>query len=362
MGNIFIISFACAIFASQSCHAMDIFKEITTVENPKSVAFIDDVRVVIGGEKCVIETLFNPDSVQIIDKSPTFHMAINKNKTRFAVSSENQLAIYGFNGKKIWSQKQPLSEYATLAFDAISPVLFAYVPGRLTTYNYGKKNLESRPIPSYFECPSAPISCHPIQQKIMYPSSENTYSTIRCTKQYTIKLGCTTHEPIISATYNPEGDRIAIIYDQKGFSIYNPITNFRYNIPITKYPKKVVATAFHPHHPIIAVLFDDNALQYWNYQTMELLAARLHSKKKSDWFELLHLTTEHLSFSPDGKKLIVAFKNKCVVFHVPCRTFILIIYWLFKKHLPVEFIRPLIDLCFRVCKFHTYNLAELIKI
>jgi WD40 repeat protein len=341
---------------------MDIFKEITTVKNPTSVAFIDDFRVVIGGDKCVIETLFNPDSVQIIDKSPIFHIAMNKNQTRFAVSSEKKLAVYGFNGKQLWLQHTPLSSHATLEFDAISPILFAYVPGRLTTYNYVEKTVETHAIPSYFEYPSAPISCHPTQQKILYPSSENTFSTIHCARQYTIKLGCTTHEPIVSGTYNSDGDRINVIYDQQGFSIYNPITNFRYNIPITKYPKKVIAAAFHPHYLIIAVLFDNNALQYWNYKTMELLADRLHSQKKCDWFDDLYPTTERLSFSPDGKKLIVAFKNKCTIFHVPCRTFILIIYWLFKKHqLPVELIRPLIDLCFRTCQFHNYNLAELIK-
>lgn len=361
MGYIFIIALAC-ICVLPSCNAMDIFKEITTVENPTSVAFIDDVRVVIGGDKCVIETLFNFDSVQIIDKSPIFHIAINKNHTRFAISSTKKLGIYGFTGKKIWSQKQPLSEHATLDFDALSPILFAYIPGRLTTYKYVEKTLESRPIPSYFECPSAPISCHPTKQKILYPSSENTFSTIHCTKQYTIKLGCTTHEPIISGTYNSDGDRINIIYDQQGFSICNPITNFRYNIPLTKYPKKVISTAFHPHRPIIAVLFDDNALQYWNYKTMELLAARLYSQKKCDWFDAYYPTTERLSFCPDGKKLIVAFKKKCTIFHVPSRTFILLIYWLFKKHLlPVELIRPLIELCLRISRFHTYNLAELIK-
>lgn len=355
MRYIFTIFFACSFFGL--CHAADIITEIIAVKKPTSVIFIDNVRYVVAGDGCIFVDLIKREN-RILDTTQTYHVALNKNQTRFATSSKKKLAIHSaFTGEEIWRTK-PIFPNSTLAFSSIDPILFAYSPGSLTAYKYLEKKIDFQHIPSLVELPTALIACHPTEKKLLYPSSETTLSTIDFDDCFTIKLMCTTKEALLFGTYSPDGNYIAINNDHK-CCLYQPDMHFCYPIPDRMYRAKTISLAFHPYRPILAILLDNNALKYINYKTKELIAIRMRSPNAKDWIKNLH-PTERLSFSPKDR-LMIALKDKCLIMHVP-KNNILAIYHMLKTHkiLPdlIKFIFHKIAFLF---KFHHINFIELMK-
>ncbi|HLC07273.1 MAG TPA: WD40 repeat domain-containing protein [Candidatus Babeliales bacterium] len=340
------------------CSAMDCLAEITYIPNPTCVAFLDDYRVVIGGDRCITLNLINAKTRQL-DPTQIFHITLSNDGTRFALSSRKKLAIFStFTEKQRWKQK-PLTEGSAIVFSPTGSSLFAYFPGKLTSYNWFDKELETHGVQSFTQFPTVLISCHPTEKKLLYPSSANTLSTIDPDNDYAIEKVCTTKDPVIAGTYGPDGNIIAVNNHYRGCCLYNPKTKYCCNLLLNIY-ENIVGIAFHKSRPILVVLIDNNAIQYWNYRTNALIATRTGTTDPQDWIDYPYLT-QRLAFSPNGEKLIVALKNKCLVLQVP-KNNIIMLYRLLKHHgiLP-EIIKLILYKLALFFKFHQINFAELIK-
>lgn len=348
----------CVLISSLLCQGADITKKITAVKNPTSIIALDYAHCVIAGDRCVVFNFLDPEKSKVLDKTETYHIAINGDQARFAISSKKKLAVYSaFTCKKLW-QIKPIFPNSTLAFSSVSPILFAYSPGQLTSYNYVNQTLEYHNIPSQVEFPVSSISHHPTQNKLLYPSSENTLSTIDFDKNHNITLAYTQKKPVISGTYSPDGNWIAINNDFHSYSIYEPDTHFCYCTPPRSFMAKIIAFAFHPHRPILAILFDNNTLRYINYKTKELIGIRMHSTKIRKWVNDFALK-QRLSFMFDGKKLMIAFKHKCLVLSVPQNNLALIYYALKHNNLIHDIIYLIFGKFARSLNLHSINLIQL---
>jgi hypothetical protein len=129
--NYLYITIFVHLFITSLCPAMDCLMEISTIDNPVSVSFLDDYHVVIGGDGCIIFDLTNKKKrIKRIDKEKikTFHIISNNDHTRFAYSSEKNLAIYSaFTGKRLW-KTEPIDAESSIVFSSIDATLFAYRP------------------------------------------------------------------------------------------------------------------------------------------------------------------------------------------------------------------------------------------
>lgn len=343
---------------SSVCLAMDCITELTYVQKPTSVAFLDDYRIVMGGEKCITFNLINA-KIKLIDPTETFHITVSNNTTKFALASKKQLAIFStFTEKKRWKQK-PLREGSSIAFSQNDLSLFAYCPGKLTVYNCCNKKIETHGIQSSTEFQTTLISCHPSEKKLLYPSSDNTLSTINL-ENYSTQSVYTTKDRIIAGIYSPNGNIIAVNNHYKGCCLYNPQTNHSYNL-LTSIYENIVAASFHKSRPLFAILLDNNTVQYWSYGTNNaLIASRIYTTHSSDHIAYPHLT-ERLAFSPNGEKLLVALKNKCLLLEVP-KNNIAFFYFVLKQYVIVpEIIKLILHKLALSFKFHQIDFAELIK-
>lgn len=356
----YAIAHICVLMMPWLCQGMQFSKKITLVEKPTSVIALDYIHCVIAGSGCIMVNLINSQENRILDITKTYHVALNNDQTRFAISSKKKLAVYSaFTGKKLW-QTKPIFPNSTLAFSPRESVLFAYSPGYLTSYNYVNKTSETHNILSLVEFSSSPISCHPTENKLLYPSTQDTLSTIDLEKKYEIKLVHAPKKSIIYGTYSPDGNCIAINNDFHSYSIYEPGIHFCYCMPARSFMAKIVAFAFHPHRPILAILFDNNSLRYINYKTKELIGIRMHSIRIRKWINE-QIPNQRLSFLFDGKRLMMALKDKCIILRVPENNLLLIYYTLKRHNLFSDIIRLILDKFARSLGLYSVSLIQLSK-
>jgi WD40 repeat protein len=343
-----------------SCLGMNCFKEITLVNNPVSVAYLDDHRLVIAGDRCVLINFIN-DEVRKLNNEKIFHLALNKNRTRFALLNEKQLVVYSaFNLKKIKSTKE-VSPLSSIIFSPNRNIIFAYFPGKLTLFNYVTKLLQNCGIQSFIQNTTTQISCHPTKNILLYSRTENILSSMH----FTLDHKCTIEDiynakedVLLGGMYSPDGNFIFINNFHNGCYIYDPLTKFSYKL-FKSIRDNPIAVDFHPYRPILAMLIDNSDIQYWNYKIKDLIG-RVQTIKNTSRITYSN-TIGRVAFSPNGNKLAIALNDKCIILNVPQNNFF-IVYWLFKYYgIPRELISFMIQKYIETCGLQDSNLIEFVK-
>lgn len=85
--------------------AMDSVIKFTDIKNPVSIAYLDNNRLAVAGDGCIIFN-FIDNKGKRINKHKIFNVTVNKDHTRFALLGEKNLTVYSaLTGKKLAKKK-----------------------------------------------------------------------------------------------------------------------------------------------------------------------------------------------------------------------------------------------------------------
>jgi len=249
-----------------------------------------------------------------------------------------------------------VNAHSSIIFSPKDPIVFAYFPGKLTSYNYVTKSLKTCDVTSNITFLTTQVSCHPIENRLLYASSINTLSCIQYNNNYRTDPVYTTKEDcIVFGTYSPDKNSIFINHYCGGCCMYDQSTKL-YSTLLKNLCDNTVAVDFHPYRPILAMLIDTGEVQYWNYKTKEIVA-HIHTNNNNALITYPNVT-QRLTFSPNGEKLAIALTDKCLVLNV-LQSNLVIIYWLFKHYkIPRELIKHILQKYILTSESYNPNLAE----
>lgn len=326
--NIKHIFIFCSLLTSTLFHTVFGMKtknnyEIITPENkPTSVAFMQNNTIII--------TELNSFSVHNYTTKKTFSkeietgiihdIATNNKKNKFALSTTGALIVYNSKTKHPeWksnidniSTTKPIS----IAFNSQDDdEIISLVPAfNILQLSNGLKNkFIDTNITN--ETTNISLCCNPKKPIVAHPSSEQkltiiNYETLTHTKS-------PKYYSIVGASYSPDGQRLAIMNrDDLGSSLFIEINDFTEDNTYKHDSNKLyISMAFHPNNQALALLTHDNKIYYLNYHTGDFI--KNFKAIDQDPLELHHSLEKRLSFSPDGRQLLVALKNKCLILPVP---------------------------------------------
>ena len=174
------------LITASSCHAM----ELTTITKPKAIGFIDNNRVVVGGENgCAI---FNSASKALLKKiTPSNIHQLVTNKDIIAVTGTNKAKkkprpkLTVFDTEKVeksWSEETKCyhSQLACSSIDNnlfVSSSSFTQAGYNLIEYDYIKH--ETTHAREEFHIPyidNGKIVCHPTQNILLYSDGTNLFT------------------------------------------------------------------------------------------------------------------------------------------------------------------------------------------
>lgn len=359
--NFFITAYI--LITASSCHAM----ELTTITKPKAIAFIDNNRVVVGGENgCGI---FDTKSKALLKKiTPSNLYQLVTNKDIIAVIGENKakkkprtkLTVFDTEkGEKSWSEG--IKFYHTqLACSSVNNNLFVSSSSftqagyNLIEYDYIKHETDDTEEAFHIRyIDDGKIVCHPTQNILLYSDRENLFTISsrvsdarhNYNKYYyepnplqRIDFNAGHNDRIEVGMFSPDGSKI-IFSRNKEYCIYDVTNESAYEISFFQQP--FVAAAFHPNCPLLALLTKDNSVLFWNYSTRKDIAKTYPLTKNSRKEKNRDRFAPRLAFSPDGTQLAVALADNWTVINTPAfkKNFAAIFYALLNNNLPKELIK-----------------------
>jgi|GEM_PF-7128118 len=323
-----------------------------TITKPEWIGFMNNNTIVVGGKDgCKI---FDSKSQKILHQltSKTItHLVVN-NKMIVCVGDKRLLF---FNAKaEIIHPQRDIWQNTNLALSPIDDTLFFYHQARLGLYDsltgqriFWKKEIPNRdPVPYSTSATACPlIACHPTKNIILYPSNKQTLLMVQPGSNPLVSMNLNTNTKLCGGgEYSADGSAIAF-NDQsqdKYFIYYLPNKNeLAYELAADN--KKYISVAFHPNKSLLALLSQDNIIQYWDYVS-RILIATTHPLT-SNIGNSINSQTKRLTFSPDGTKLAIVLRHIWRVVEVPEHyNNIVAIPWYLQKiyNLPKELIQIII--------------------
>jgi WD40 repeat protein len=211
-----------------------------------------------------------------------------------------------------------------LPFNEGSFKIYTETKKELILYNYKTKNILSTSINKNLY--PSPICLHPTKKQICsqsddtiylydYDPEENNYKRTAPLK----KCDEIDHPSI---KYSPNGSLIAL-GDENNIEIINIL--FNYNIPSITYTVKNTednfyhTIQFHPNNAILAAVLTTQSdfikLHYLESNKEHIFAESRLSIPNNSYYE--RQRNEAISFSPNGKYIMIQFNNQCVILSVP---------------------------------------------
>jgi WD40 repeat protein len=340
------------LLIAASCHAM----ELTAITNPRSIAFVDNKTVVVGGKNgCGVFDSASQKLIHTLTPSDIYSLAANKDIV--AVLGVNQtkdkprskLTVFNTEtGKKKWSEAHytttncAYNNFCTsdnIVLSQIDTTLFVSTGGAIITYDYIKqqKNYTEKAFSLSCRNSNRDITCHPTKNILLYSDLHMLYTIQippKAQEKYLYPLqqirihNSYARTKAISGPYSPDGSKIVFSYNKK-YCLYDVINGIAYEISI--HQQRYVAAAFHPNCPILALLSKDNSVLFWNYLTRKDLAKTYPKDicKKENRVPF----AKRLAFCPSGTQLAVALTDNWMVINTPGfnKNFAAIFYVLHKE-------------------------------
>lgn len=318
---------------------------VTSVASPTFIAFLQDNTLAIAGKNnfSIIDLKTKSTLIEQQSTATILDIAINYKKTKIALSTSkrDKYIIYNTQTKQLESlpinpQDQNCDDHLThapITFNSENDNEVILYTFRNNMFHFSSPELyhtrpaiqeENKPYNDYIV--NAPIICHPNELKIIYPISRNEIG------EYTkTHLAFCPHSPgnnLIGYEYSPNGNHLIFIkrnygWGNRGTYRRKKETNYfdeqsNYIVDTDKSVQRkahYISVSFHPNNITIALLAHNNTLEYWNYETKQLI--KTIKLNLLDELEETNKLEKRLSFSPDGMKILVALKNKCFVLPVP---------------------------------------------
>jgi WD40 repeat protein len=318
--NILATIYLCIV--ALSCHAMEKatiphanFRQLTIPTNPRQALYLTNNRVAISGEKgCSIIDPTTDTLIKQISYISYPHIALHPNATKIALAYPEKVTIYNAQtGEQEWNIKNPLLS-TTIISSIFSPledsILINYPHNTTCHTRYNHKYLffaaehhhPNRPIIAFH--PTKSLMCiadNPGDMTIIYQKTCNIESRL---------FSNASHE---FCEYSPNGSLIAL-GNKKSMYILDPESTDPQTPLKIKKGERVSCIKFHPNSAVLATLSNIRSIvRYWDVVTQQLIVSMAPlSAYCSDFFN-----KNTLSFSPDGKNLLVTVSDKCFVTPVP---------------------------------------------
>ena|SRR5581483_11649916 len=384
MKRIHIVITTLLLFLSTSTHAM---KEIASpIENPTHVKFLSNATVAIGGTNgFCIHNIHTQKTAHFQPNDAIYDMCDNPSKTRLAVSCNGIITIYDIKtptDKKTFDIKTLVpkitAEPIAITFNSQNEhILFMHdrfvlialnttTDTASTLYSFCAPNNLTTPIPK------RPIICHPLKEEVLFNSFCDCGHQFHCkiyTPQDIQALEYITYvkDYILNAVGSLQAIKVFNEISSKWGLRLHPYPYHDFNAYIacdTKNNAQCTAMAFHPQQNVLATLFDNHELHYWDCKKINWSTTK--NKDKIKPYRTITLP-EHckaptstcyngLSFSPNGKYLILALQDRCILRNIAwdlCsaekQKSLILVYWALRNQtdetlLPQEIIQECIRL------------------
>jgi len=250
------------------------------------------------------------------------YITLNKDRTKLALSyinstkfTESHLSIYNTStGKKIW--KTTLSS-STTDSPAFSPtdddvILIGDFKDGILCFNYTNNTIRKYPFPfektGIFNVPSF----NPTKEE--YITSRGSIYTLS-----TNELLFDLDSYFTSSKYSPSG-KLIVLCDIHGscaiFETQSQKINYLIKEP-SSCCNKIDAIDFDQTSRILAIIPSlGKSIEYWNAETRTLIAI---SELPEQYKKIAYSPTScnRITFSPNGKKIVIATGNQCLILQVP---------------------------------------------
>jgi len=295
------------------------FREVTAVENPRFVQYINNKRVVIAGVHGAY--IVNPIKDKVIRHLNSFdyynrikesNITVSKNKQRIISFYDTKIVGYSAeNGTQEWCL--PTNYIRSFACDAEGETVFiCYQGSGVEKYQYSTEKKQNAITGLYNKCFYS-IAMHPSKKDVcisQYPNKLflSTFNGSSLTfKKEILVLGGYILE------YSPDGSHLAAYGDLFVHIIDVNIDDNKYSYTHMKHTKeKIRGLAFHPNNIILTTL-EKNYIEgsvsmcYWDIKKKQLIGEVDLNVKEA----------YHFAFSDDGLHMIIAVEGKCLTGLVP---------------------------------------------
>lgn len=304
-----------------------LLKEITAIKQPSNGTFLTDSTVVIRGtNKCsIFDIVTNKETRVSLDN--TTHLSVHPNKQKLALIHQNLIMIHNATtGKK--ELATAINRYSDASlFNPLNNTLLLWRKRQinaLVEYDYQDNFMIDTALNQYNNFLS--IAFHPTKQEFIAALGEYGRAYEYEAKKDMFVQKNQLNISTIFYDYSANGSLIA------GGSPHNIYTlQSIFDKPVF-FPKKdndeYVYIKMHPNNAALATL-SKSYIRYWDvvkhqpFKSVQII---------SDYYKDFNLTVNPsdessvqnykysdpcLSFSPDGKKLLITLRHKCIVIAVP---------------------------------------------
>jgi len=334
--SFFIITYCSSIASSN--YAMEketpIIGEFSITGNKCCAAFISNEEIIITGNPSRIININTKKETALNNINTNRTPCLSQNKKYFMLYHKSILSIYDKKTKKNKLNTNVSFGDTDLLPECLSnqhknTVLMGKVTEtkkELMLYNYKTKNILSTSINKNLY--PSPTGLHPTKQQIcsQYDDTISLYEYDPQEKNYkkTALLKKCNAIDYPSIKYSPNGSLIALC-DENNIEIINIL--FNYNIPSITYTVQHTENnfyhtiQFHPNNAILAAMLPTESdfikLHYLESNKKHIFAEYL--LPTPNYFYCEFVRNEAISFSPNGKYIMIQFNTQCVIRSVPTK-------------------------------------------
>jgi WD40 repeat protein len=334
----------CMLFFAQGLCAME--RELATpITNPTHVLFLDSKNIAIAGSNgfCFFNTKTNK-TVYCQQDQMIEDFCTNKSKSKVATSSKGVIRFFDVNTRKQeWEYNTQEKDFAPITFNSqqvdelfvkrsSDPLLRLQNGKVIKTYNIITPNINDDTIIPFH----TPITCHPRKAYIIgivkIQSKQHScheaiyaYDVHSSPEFYRCLLDTMQTDLLYSMEYSSDGIYNTINMGKHGLKLEttNKFKRFSFSDISTNFI--CVGSAFHPNDKILAtvsMLENGYSLQYWdcekvlNYtKIIPSFPPAIAEIPLQDDVQSNPITDlgKRCTFSPDGKHILIALQNKCLI-------------------------------------------------
>jgi hypothetical protein len=332
--------------------------ELTCIPKIRKAHYLTDDCIIVSSDSGC--HFVNPTTNTIIKQLPAKQnprITIHPHKTTFALWDAHNVHIYDPKTEKLKLQAQSQQPIHTVLLPPLDDAFLIHYTDHnnsfVTRHPYSDIKKRDTFLYRYDEQDTLTIAFNPIRQQIAVsslwrfdlfdPTDLNTPITVS-------HIDLQELEDCPFCEYNPNGSLLALgrtLPDNElsffiGILEFNTTTNSYIEQDIEN-TGSLIHIKFHPNSSVLATLGttgvnSDLMLDYWDVHTCQRIGASLPLNYQFD--NTRPLKSFMLSFSPNGKKLLVRIPGKCVVMDVPFEAIhkpdtnknVTLIYWLLNNY------------------------------
>jgi len=188
----------------------------------------------------------------------------------------------------------------------------------IESFDYKTNSCRSYSIPALNQIqPIIKIAHHPTKEELILLDGSYKLNIVQLNTNPATKITIPIKEPVIDASYSPDGSCIALNLGEYGCNILNTKTH-TYKDLISDKNEWLGDMVFKPNSFILATVSNqDKQIYCWNTKTEKLIASIPLASTKKYHNANQNSGNQRINFSCDGTKLITAYNDECFIIKVP---------------------------------------------